>query len=372
MVYLLYKYKKILEKELKQVNRQYLSDELTAETIKEWEINHINRIVIFAGTGAGKTTFITKRLYPCLSPNEKILILSNRDNLNKQIKQTVDNYQRIKVKTCQSLQKINNIDIMQSKLLDYNYIVVDEAHYFIIDASFNNTTDLLLDSLLTTTQTVIFLSATIEPLLNYFQYKGYTAYKLYQFAADYSYIAKVLFYYTKEDIIQFISTKVNSKSKMLYFSNNTSDLEKLYQQFKDKALFSVSKSHKKSRLTDEKDMDFLLKKEKLPKNILFSTTSLDNGININDHTVKYVVIDLIDIDTIIQCLGRKRIQGDADKIILLIRKPTKSTISQAISNIESELEQVNFFLANGEKELLKKYFRNIQADGDNILFARKG
>ena len=93
--------------------------------------------------------------------------------------------------------------------------MIDEAHYFIVDASFNNTTDLLLSSLLATTQTVIFLSATTEPLLNYFQYKGYTAYKLYQFKADYSYIDRVLFYYTKEDIIQFINTKVNSKAKML-------------------------------------------------------------------------------------------------------------------------------------------------------------
>ena len=156
--------------------------------------------------------------------------------------------------------------------------------------------------------------------------------------------------------------------KMLYFSNKTSDLEELYQQFKDKALFSVSKSHKKSRLTDGKDMDFLLKKEKLPKNILFSTTVLDNGVNINDHTVKYIVVDLIDIDTIIQCLGRKRIQNDADTITFLIRKPTESIISQAISNIDKELEQVVFFLANGERELIKTYPRNTRIDGNNILF----
>ena len=53
---------------------QYISDKLSDEIIKSWEMESEENILIVAGTNAGKSYFIKNRLYAyCKKHNLKIL-----------------------------------------------------------------------------------------------------------------------------------------------------------------------------------------------------------------------------------------------------------------------------------------------------------
>ena len=48
------------------------------------------------------------------------------------------------------------------------------------------------------------------------------------------------------------------------------------------------------------------------KRILIATKALDNGVDLKDTEIKHIVTDIFDLDSAVQCLGRKRIQNVND------------------------------------------------------------
>lgn len=73
------------------------------------------------------------------------------------------------------------------------------------------------------------------------------------------------------------------------------------------------------------------------KDVVITTTVLENGINIKDHQLKHIVIDLTDMETIVQCIGRKRLFGN-DGVNLYVRIPTRQKLVLEQTSIDESLK----------------------------------
>lgn len=167
---------------IKNFTQVRIGDTLAPE-IKYWHPDQ--PVFISAQTGAGKSHFIIHTLLPhvlCACPNfsesapESILVLSNRLannkqfklDLNKQVKQEAPNA------NWSEIQRIGNVYIYTYQNIlsqlknippwEIRYIVLDEAHFFIQDASFNPDTHAILQAVLSHFPFAvrIYMSATFQ------------------------------------------------------------------------------------------------------------------------------------------------------------------------------------------------------------------
>lgn len=173
--------------------------EKIGEEYKNWHENDV--IFISAPTGTGKTTFILHTLVPyAVSQRKKILYLVNRIVLKKQIETELIELGRIfrnkgvclaKIEDCieiityQTLERMIKVASFDwaafnkvSSYLSCDYLVMDEAHYFMSDAVFNTSTELAFNCIMGCErlgrinvggQIRIFMSATMENVQNYFE-----------------------------------------------------------------------------------------------------------------------------------------------------------------------------------------------------------
>lgn len=158
-----------------------IGDALTPE-IKYWHPDQ--PVFISAQTGAGKSHFIIHTLLPYVhshphfseSAPESILVLSNRLannkqfklDLNKQIQQEPSNANWSKIQRIENVYIYTYQNILsQLKNIapwEIRYIVLDEAHFFIQDASFNPDTHAILQAVLSHFPFAvrIYMSATFQ------------------------------------------------------------------------------------------------------------------------------------------------------------------------------------------------------------------
>ena len=131
---------------------KYINQSIDEKEIKKW--NHGERVLITAGTGAGKSYFVRTVLFKYAKRRyKKILWLTNRTILREQVKgyltqeqeEVIDviNYQNIQEKLSQTGWAL--VEIFSK----YDYIVYDEVHHIFADAGFNRKTDLMLQPLRT-------------------------------------------------------------------------------------------------------------------------------------------------------------------------------------------------------------------------------
>lgn len=118
-----------------EATAKYVSEAI-GSTYKSWKPG--DSVLICTQTGTGKTTFILKHLLSYAGSNDKyILFLVNRSALEEQVRNDIrEKYNQysefIDVHTYQYYEN--------SQISEYDYYVMDEAHYFINDASFNGNT----------------------------------------------------------------------------------------------------------------------------------------------------------------------------------------------------------------------------------------
>lgn len=111
--------------------------------------------LIEAGCGQGKNYFVFNTLFPYAHENGKrMLVFSNRVALREQ-QQAQTQEKDVKLITYQSLEHDEYLETMQDtknkvrglmqQVSEYDYIVLDEAHYLYQDAPFNKNTETIID-----------------------------------------------------------------------------------------------------------------------------------------------------------------------------------------------------------------------------------
>jgi hypothetical protein len=330
-------------------------------------------ILIDSQTGRGKTTFILEILSPYAdTQNKNILFLVNRTAIKESVTRKIRRLRikNVKVETYQSIESNFTLKNRLENLINsYDYIVADEAHHFFADCEFNLMTESSLRWITEQNEKniVIFMSATCFMLKKYFQLFN-IRFKSYELNGNYDYIENFNFYYS-DDVIQSVISNKSDDEKILYFTS--ARVGKKLEEESDDVSFICSKHNKNYRVNEEL-WNYIINKESFPKKILTATTAIDTGINIEDARVKTIIVDVgVDLDTIQQCIGRKRIQSLDDKISLYIKIPSVGMLNKYLNEANELLEPVEYFKENNFEMYCKKYynqpFNNLFRPIDGVL-----
>nr|DAL75872.1 MAG TPA: SF2-N [Caudoviricetes sp.] len=347
------------------MEKVWVSDIISNDEIAKWEPGDI--VTIRAKTGDGKSFFVKNKLYEYAKAHgEKILLLLHRENTINQFQYEVDRESKddtIDIRTYQFYEQLLLYG-RETNLSQYKYIVVDEAHYFVSDSAFNNRTDLSFEAVLQQNNSVrIFMSATIDDIQSYINIKRQIQTIDYEIPQNYSHIQSLTFF-GKDDMLDELAKRfLESGEKAIFFIHRARTAYELYKRFRDVATFNCSKSNSLYCHVDEEAISAMLSNERFETPFLITTACFDSGANIIDTEVKHIVIDMKDVDTVIQCAGRKRVQSDDDMVHLYIRNITNQQLGGFESASNRKLAMARYLLANSTEELLKKYPRQNDASG---------
>ncbi len=366
--------------------KQYVSDVITEEEYSKW-----TRKIVFlpAGTGKGKTIFMLIRYIPYLKSIgiTKVLYLCNRTKLKEQIIEAAEEaHVEVDVRTYQYIEQVLNnkkaddYDIDEDTSLDYDAFIMDEAHYFLSDSTFNLYIDISFNWIMSQdNKTRVFMSATgidtfrtickkLETRFDDFKEK-YIVVKNDNLMTDYSYVSKVYWFYDIEQCTSIVENICKLRGeKALLFVDSTDKLEKYSQipGMEDKCDYfygqQVQRSafgHRHKKLKDI--YEFYTDKKKF----LMTTTALDNGVDVKNEKIKHIICDVFEWDTLIQCLGRKRIESEGDTCTFYIRVPSFNDFNNKIKEYKKNLDDIDFFLFNPD-EWKEKEARNRTKKSSNV------
>ena len=354
------------------MGKKYISDVITKDVIASWQLDQL--VAINSGTGTGKSYFILNTLSEYARENKKrILVLTNRKLLKAQYGDKIYQEQNMQVNTM-TYQKLeykvlHGYNKGVNPLDEYDFIVADEYHYWCLDSGYNNTTDISMNYVLKAKGIKILLSATGVNANRYIENYMKMPMTKYTIDSDYKHISSLNFCNKNETVKDIISDVLKNKEgeKIIYFCNNKELAYDTYKDFKKDAMFVCSKADPKySGKMDEEKIKYLVKEEKFADKLLIGTTSIDNGINIIDRAVKHIIINVEDCDSLIQCLGRKRIIDKDDTITLYIMNHSNNKFSGRLNQANRKIERIRYLRDKGYKEYIKKYPR--QMDYSGVLY----
>lgn len=338
-----------------------IRDIISMSEIIKWKMNDI--VTLLAGTGSGKSSFIKNELYSYAKlVNKKILILVHRSNCKEQFLNEIKSILKEKIITIKTYQKLEYDFFNNKEKIDlslYDYIVCDEFHYFLSDSRFNENTEISLELILGQSNAVkIFMSATGEKMKQYIKDYRKLETKDYKLPIKYCFIKKLEIFHNDQMLYNLIEKFINTEEKAIFFMDSARKAYELYDKYKENCLFNCSKDNEDYYTNvDNVAVRNMLTKSKFDKKILITTTCMDAGVNIIDREVKNIVVSVKDIETLIQCIGRKRLQDENDKINLYIRSITNRQLGGTKRNLNKKLERARYLEEHTVKEYLGKFYK---------------
>lgn len=315
------------------IQKIYIKDKI-GEQYREW---HSEGVIIASGTDTGKTTFIIETLIPYAQLEGKsVLYLVNRKSLYEQIKLRITEHGNVKLLTYQGLQSLIR---KEANITHYDYIIADECHYFLTDGLFNQYTDIAYNWLRSQTENVvIYMSATGNNLFNGLMLSGIVQpNRYYSIPQTYENVESVYFY-EKKQITRVIDNILlnNPEDKILVFVNSIKRLKEMYCNYGDKADYLCSRYNYEGKSLSWINYN-CVQNCQYEKRILFCTKAMDNGIDLKDSRIKHVLCEIIDIDSAIQAIGRKRPENEDDTYNLYFLKYNNRAIAKFKQNEETDL-----------------------------------
>lgn len=336
----------------KEKNNDYI-EELISDEYLEWGVG--DNIMILAGTGKGKSHFIKTILNKhCKQTQKRVLLLTNREILKNQVRKDLGLNTII---TVLNYQKIESMLLRNVSLKNYDYIVMDECHYFFTDSAFNIKTDIFFKWMLSNNDVCkIFMTATPDNVLYYFKHNGIKVDYKYELDTDYSYLSDI-YAFDDYDTINGIIEDIPQDEQILFISRSAKRAYEISKKYN--GAFICSKYNSQfSEFINQEELNSIIKKSEFKSHLLCSTPVLDNGINIKEFSnVKYIVLDIFDKDTFIQCLGRKRV-GQGETITLYFKNYNGKQINGFKSKLIHGLKLADTLKEFGEEEYVKQSFKN--------------
>ncbi len=327
----------------------------------DWKRGDI--VTISAGTGKGKSHFIKNTLYDyAKEKGKRILFFLHRTNTIEQFEAEIAAEGKsdvIELITYQSFEKAiihqNQLDLWM-----YEFIICDEYHYFGNDSSFNKYTDLSLNEIIEETdeRVVVFMSATNEFIKEYLHNRKLITPKEYVLPANYDYVKSLEFYEDDQLIIDGLKKRVETGEKALIFIESANDCYELYKQFKEHSMFICGKSHSKYKYVDEEKRGKLLTNQKFDDLFLFTTQTLDAGLNIIDDDLHFIIVDIADPDVLVQCVGRKRVRDAvSDYVHLVVKNRSNGRLGHDKGNLTTRMKHAKFLEEHSQEEYDRVFYR---------------
>jgi len=345
-----------------------VSDTIKPRDVKTWG-NDV--ITISAPCGSGKSYLVKNVLYDIArANNQKILFLIHRINCVDQFQLEIEKDKKtdvIDIKTYQSLEALKNKHNTTFDFRQYKYIVCDEFHYFLSDATFNKTTDISLKMILEQTdKTRIFMSATTNDISRYINNIVKVETIDYKIPILFNHINELRFFNTDETMEIYIKDVIKTNDKMIFFIQSATKAYELYIKYKSYCLFNCGKGDEHYRYVDIDKIENMLMNERFEEQILITTTCLDAGVNLIDTDLKHIIIDVQDISVLQQCLGRKRIQSPEDKVYLYIKAINNKQLGGKTTQLHKKIEMADYLKKHNTQKYVLKYGRD--NDPYNIVY----
>ncbi len=350
---------------------------------EEWQKGQV--IILDVPTGSGKTMFCetTFRKY-AFSQGKRILYLVNRITLREQMlerqkKRVIEWEQHLETQSfwMHDLKKepgnfvITTYQTLEMALVtnnvpDINYfnsfdiVVADEAHYFLADSLFNPNTVHSFEFLVQNyrNRQLIFMSATMQnlyPILavylnqtaaqSFLAKEGmYEPYIYKRVEPDYSGY-NFLWFYHHQEMVQIIS-ELPGDEKVLVFVSSIAEGKEIKSLLKKIMpggdVFLYSSESADSEHGQELETE-LVTEQKFSHRVLLATAKLDAGVNIFDSNVNHIFILLDNMESMVQMLGRRRIQaGETTNVYLHARD--RLFFSRRLSQLKFQLRYVNYVM----------------------------
>lgn len=329
--------------------KQFNSNTKLGQVITKEDIANWNGDTIFnAGTATGKTTFVLTNLSEyCTETNQTILFVCNRKVLADEVKKDIKkkNIKNVDVITYQTIEA--NIKNKREMSLDYDWIALDEFHHVL--ECYNYYTDLSFKYLTTHPAQKIYMSATCDALFEKFIEAGKVSTEQYYYIEkDYSYISKLSFYTKKDDHDLIIKNKLeNTDEKIIFFTQSLNRAKETYIDYRDEATFFCS-----SYTNDSMAKKFLkeckgdINNETFKGRLLVCTQAMDVGITLRSKEIKTIILDIFTWQTLIQCLGRKRIIDELDTCEVYIRDYHRGNLNIYHNN---QYKSLDMFINNPDE-----------------------
>lgn len=365
-----------IEYEEHTLQRPYIDRQLDYDLSYRW--SYKRPIVIKAPTGAGKTWFVINRIVRmAIKRSEFVLIITNRNPLNLSYKQEIAKaIGKDKMYTTEGLQEacefgsvyVVNYQGLESFLhthphIKFSYVICDECHYFLQDATFSDCSGSALDMIPREFDSAIriYISATIDEVLLYiaraelYDYEvdcdghiflkstffpsPYTGEHLlpvvYRMDSDYSKV-KLQFYENIDLVTEYLNSQ---QSKTMAFCSSKKECKKIGDAMGDSLVIDSPYLHSNPEVLKK-----LVEKEGFDEKCLATTSVFSNGNNICQKSVRSVIITLLDQTEIIQMAGRRRIDycdpNDGFTLYLLIPSLTKlQQMLYRLGQLQEEIEK---------------------------------
>lgn len=342
-------------------------NEIIGQEYQQWLKGDL--ILITSGTGTGKSTFIQNILNDfCIKTKSNILYLTNRDILKEQIK---TNLTKINTITVLNYQKIEAYILNNIRLDNYDYIVMDEAHYFFTDSSFNMKTNLFFNKMINDNSICkIMMTATPKILLFHMKQHNIKINYTYKLKTDYNYLNEIIAFNDYESMDSIIKDIPQDEQIILF----TTAKKALEVSKKYKGAFLCSKHNEQyynkyvKNTDNEIELQNIIENGYFNNHLLCTTTALDNGINIKENTpIKHIIIDILDKDIFIQCLGRKRV-AEGEKINLYFYSYNDNKrINGFKRKIMNALDRADYLTKYGQVQYIQHKFKNEKFTDTRII-----
>lgn len=334
----------------------YVSDIITNEELDTWKPK--DTILLTAGTGTGKSHFVLNSLnHYAKRKKQRVLLLVPRASIKKQFELglTIDDT-HFEIQTYQWIE--SKFLRGQTTFADYDYIVADEAHYFLDDSTFNVTTDVSFQWIMKHSAIKIMMSATSEVLFGLIQmYVETDKIRHYQMKQNFENIEHLYVYpFDRKNPYQYVLKQMHQirtrHEKALIFVNNKTEAKKLHDAFpKDSYFFHGGNQTKKQ----EEELKEILNNEKFDKPFLITTSVLDTGVTFIDKNLKHIFLDSNSMNSLIQMYGRKRFINEYDKVTLHVRDFNNSSLGGIYSRYKQMIKPLDYYMEHGEKKFIEHY-----------------
>lgn len=298
-------------------------------------------ILLQAGTGAGKTSAILNVLVPfAQAQGKRVCFVSSRCAINLQFKrrlaQILGEESILTDYSDDGLRKLETIgpvtiltyhalwQRMNTKgtdLRNVDFLVFDEVHSLVLDASFVRFTGQLLERIpnFFIQASRIYLSATPEPILAQLAFReSSNGLSVYQWKSDYS-TYRLNFYSGQTDLLAHLKC-LPKDEKGLLFVASIKEGKAFHSQLPDSQLITAD-----TRRHDPDCWNRLISDPVLPTQFTIATSTLDAGVSLVDPDLRHIVCCGLDFAALVQQAGRKRLKS-GETINLYLWSPTKKQL----------------------------------------------
>ncbi|MDQ0861609.1 DEAD/DEAH box helicase family protein [Bacillus sp. V2I10] len=337
------------------ISKVYVSDVITADVVKKLKAG--GNYLIGSEMGSGKNHWARNILLPYTLENRKrTLIITHR----AQTKAQQNSYLASFKEECErqflgglfrteSYQTFSNmIKRNDPEINRFDYIVHDEAHALVSDASFNTQTEIVFNFLNKNIDSIKILMTGTYDGLKYLPWKNKL--EILKEANYYNNNINNLYRYEKDEtILAIVDNEVKQGNKVLVFHNSIDTTSG----------FNIGNSailHAGNRLAS-KEFNQIATTQQFSVDVLNTTKLMTEATEIKDKKLKAIVNHgLSDIDVVAQAPARSR---DEEGIDYYYKRISKKSILAKLRYLDKQLGYYEKFDELGEIEFVKEYGLNI-------------